>query len=82
MTSKCYNQASLNIALNLVFHAKTKHIEIDCRFLKEKITSSDIAKSSVKSNDQLTDVLQNLCEVLEKSYICGKFGTFDLYTPT
>ncbi|RVW34023.1 Retrovirus-related Pol polyprotein from transposon TNT 1-94 [Vitis vinifera] len=47
---------ALHIASNPVFHERTKHIEVDCHFIREKIASGCVATSFVNSNDQLADI--------------------------
>ena len=51
------NKLAISIAHNLVQHDRTKHIEIDRHFMKEKLDSGLIITPHVPSCDQLADGL-------------------------
>jgi len=61
----CDNQVALHISVNFVFHERTKHIEIDYHFIREKIMSGDIKIEFVNSNDQLVDIFTKSLRGLE-----------------
>ncbi|RVW72341.1 Retrovirus-related Pol polyprotein from transposon TNT 1-94 [Vitis vinifera] len=61
---------------------RTKHIEVDCHFIREKIASGCVATSFVNSNDQLANIFTKSLRGLRIKYICNKLGAYDIYAPT
>lgn len=55
----CDNSGAIKLAKNLVFHARSKHIEISYHFVREWMLSGEISLEYVSTNDQPTDILTN-----------------------
>uniref|UniRef100_A0A2N9HPA0 Integrase catalytic domain-containing protein n=1 Tax=Fagus sylvatica TaxID=28930 RepID=A0A2N9HPA0_FAGSY len=53
----CDNLSALALATNPVFHARTKHVEVDYHFIREKVTNRDLQLHHISTDDQLADIL-------------------------
>ncbi|RVX15346.1 Retrovirus-related Pol polyprotein from transposon RE1 [Vitis vinifera] len=53
----CDNKATISIAKNPVQHDRTKHVEIDRHFIKEKLEGGTIRLMYIPSSRQTADIL-------------------------
>ena len=78
----CDNQTALHIVSNPAFHERTKHIEIDCYFVREKIQLGLFSTGYVKTRERLGDIFTKALSGDPVNYLCNKLGLIDIYTPT
>jgi hypothetical protein len=78
----CNKQSAISIANNPMQHDRTKHVEIDRFFIKEKLDNGLLGLSHIATGEQVTDCLTKRLISSDLARFCDKMGLVDIFRPS
>ncbi|KAH9680638.1 retrovirus-related pol polyprotein from transposon RE1 [Citrus sinensis] len=70
------NLGAIALAYNPVYHAKTKHVELDIHFIRDKVAAKSIEVSYVPSDDQSANILTKALSFKQFDYLQHKLNVY------
>ena len=78
----CDNQSCVKFSKNLVFHDKTKHIEIKYHYIRDMVPRGAVKLQYVATDKQIADVLTKPLAKVKFEYFKEKLGVLQIEVPS
>ena len=76
----CDNKSTISIAHNPIHHDRTKHVEVDRHFIKEKLDGRIINIEYIPTTQQLVDILTKGLTEQVFDFLVNKLGLINIYS--
>ena len=74
------NKSTISIAHNPVHHDRTKHVEVDQHFIKEKLDGGIISIENVPTTQQPANILTKGLTEQVFDFLVNKLGLINIYS--
>ena len=78
----CDNLSCVKLSENLVFHDKSKHIEIKYHYIRDKVQRGVLKLQYVVTDEQIADVLTNPLARVKFEYFMENLGVLQIDVPS
>lgn len=78
----CDNSVARHIAANPVYHEGTKHVEMDCYFVQERLANGEVKTLAIKTREQPAYIFTKALGAKQFHYLRGNLSVSNLHSPT
>ena len=74
MLIRCDNRSAINHSVNVMYHGRSKHIDISHHFLKDLVADNKIKIEYLSTEDMVADILTKGLSFPERYHCCKLLG--------